>query len=87
MRAKHRPGIKAWLVTWEWSGKHAKRDCKVAAVFNPRFSAERVREYVEFLYLTECYTLSERVDCAGDKTSNPYPAVFGAMGRRNHLRT
>ena len=79
MSNKQRRGIKAWLVTWEWSGNHAKRDCNVAAVFNPRFKVERIREYVEFLYATEFYTLSERVACARNKTNNPYPAVPGSL--------
>jgi len=56
MRNKQSRGIKAWLVTWEWSGEHAKRDDKVAAIFNPRLGIERIREYVEFIYATENYT-------------------------------
>ncbi len=43
-------GVRAWLVTWEWSGEHAKRDEEVAAVFDPPMSAERIRGYVELLY-------------------------------------
>jgi predicted GNAT family N-acyltransferase len=71
--------IKAWLVTWEWIGDHAKRDDKVAAIFNPRFSAERVRELVEFLYLTQNSTLSERMNWARDKNLNPYLAQFHTL--------
>lgn len=79
MRKKRRPGIKAWLVTWEWCSEHAKRDDKVAAIFNPRLGAERIREYVQFMYASESYTLSERMDWALDKTKNPYPAQFGTL--------
>jgi hypothetical protein len=28
--------MKAWLVTWEWAGDHARREDKVAAIFNSR---------------------------------------------------
>ena len=70
--------MKAWLVTWEWCGDHAKRDDKVAAIFNPRFSAERVRELVEFIHLSAMYTLGEQAACAQNKKRNPYPADFGA---------
>jgi hypothetical protein len=69
--------MKAWLVTWEWCGEHAKRDDKIAAIFNPRLRGVRVRELVEFLYANE-YTLSERMDFARGKP-NPYPAKFGTL--------
>jgi hypothetical protein len=42
---------RAWLVTWEWAGDHAKRTDKVVAIFGPRLGGERVRELVEFLYV------------------------------------
>lgn len=70
--------MKAWLVTWEWSGDHAKRGDKVAAIFSSRLSPERVREYVEFIYLSE-YTLSERMAYPKHKDQNPYPAKFGSL--------
>jgi hypothetical protein len=70
-------GAKAWLVTWEWCGEHAKRDEKVAAVFDSRVSPGRIREYVELLYAHETYTLSERIAwCLGNQNRNPYPAEF-----------
>lgn len=67
--------MKAWLVTWEWSGEHAKRNEKVAALFDSRVSPERVRESVELLYAQAAYTLSERIACfVGNRRRNPYPA-------------
>ena len=72
--------IKAWLVAWEWCGDHAKRDEKVAAIFNARFSSEYVRELVEFIYLSAMYSLTERAEYARDKKLNPYPAKFGTLG-------
>jgi hypothetical protein len=70
--------MKAWLVTWEWVGDHAKREKKVAAVLNPRLGGARVRELVEFLYATENYTTGELMALAkGGK--NPYPAIFGTL--------
>jgi hypothetical protein len=70
--------MKAWLVTWEWCGDHAKREDKVAAIFNPRLSGDRVRELVEFIYLSAMYSLRERADYARDKKRhNLYPAEFG----------
>jgi len=69
--------MKAWLVTWEWCGEHAKRDDKIAGIFNPRFGGVRVRELVEIRYANE-YTLSERMDLARGRP-NPYPAKFGTL--------
>jgi hypothetical protein len=71
--------MKAWLVTWEWSGHDARRDDTVAAIFNARFGVERIREYVEFLYANETYTLRERMAWARDKKNNPYPAQFATL--------
>ena len=57
---------KAWLVTWEWAGDHAKRADKVAAILNPRLGGDRVRELVEFLYMLDNSSLSEKL--AGRRT-------------------
>jgi hypothetical protein len=72
-------GMKGWLVTWEWSGQHAKRDDTVAAIFDSRLGVERIREYVEFLYATENYTLREQMTWARDRKNNRYPAQFGTL--------
>jgi len=68
--------MKAWLITWEWSGNHAKRDDKIVAVLNSRLSMSRVAELVEFLYLAEYYTLSEKMAVAHRRRENPYPAQY-----------
>jgi hypothetical protein len=75
--ARGRRKMKAWLVTWEWASDQARRDEKVAAVFSPQLGPNRVREFVELLYMTEYYTVSERMTCALPKGHNPYPARFG----------
>jgi len=72
--------MKAWLVTWEWIGDHAKRGDKIAAILNSRLSASRVSELVEFLYLTEHYTLSEKMAIAQRRSDNPYPARVKTVG-------
>lgn len=76
MRRRRPRKIRAWLVTWEWIGNHAKRHDKVAVILNPRLSAERVRDFVEFFYLNTCYSLSERITYIANKKKNPYPARF-----------
>ena len=69
-------GITAWLVTWDCSGDHARPKRKIAAILNPRWSPERVRGYVEFIYVNSAYCLSERIGYANNRKFNPYPAKF-----------
>jgi len=80
MRKRRPRKIKAWLVTWEWIGDHAKRDDKVAAILNPRLSGKRVREFVELFYLNTFYSLGERIAYTVNKKENPYPARFMDIG-------
>jgi hypothetical protein len=70
---------KAWLVTWEWSGDHAKVAEKVVAIFNPRIGGERIRELVELLYIQSGASLAEKLSWAVDRADNPYPAKFGSL--------
>jgi hypothetical protein len=76
--AKKLTSMKAWLVTWEWCGTHAKRADKIAAVFSPRLGAERIRALVEFLYMQDQYTVGERMAFVLRNRPNPYPAEFGS---------
>lgn len=75
-------GITAWLVTWEripnGTVSPATPD-QVAAILNRRLGGERVRQLVELLYLNSKYVLYERLKCAKDAASNPYPAHFGMI--------
>lgn len=66
--------IKAWLVTWEGAGNHAKLTDNVAAILNPRLSPERVRDFFELFYMNIQYSLTERLTYTASKRKNPYPA-------------
>lgn len=68
-----------WLVTWEWTGEHARVDEKVAAILDSRIGSERVRQTVELLYVNARYSLGERLAYAAKKF-NPYPAEYGTLG-------
>lgn len=70
-----RKGLSAWLVTWEWCGKHAKREDKVAEIMDPRISPERMRQIVELLYHRNAL-LSEKAAWRLRNQSQPYPAMF-----------
>jgi hypothetical protein len=68
-------GFKAWLVTWEWLGNHAKPKEKVVEILDPRLHPERVREIVELLYHREAL-LSEKIAWRLRRRKQPYPAEF-----------
>jgi hypothetical protein len=70
-----RSKFKAWLVTWEWIGEHAKRPDRVAEILNPRLRPERVRRIVELLYHHDAL-LSEKVAWRLRRQRQVYPAEF-----------
>ena len=75
---RQQKGLKAWLVTWEWCGDHAKPAERVAEILSPRLHPERVREIVELRYNRES-SLSEKVAWRLRKKKQPYPAEFASV--------
>jgi hypothetical protein len=77
-------GIKAWVITWDVAGEHARdflrrvtgSDQEVVAVLPPRLGPETVRRFVEQRYADMMFSASERLEYAKG-SSNPYPAQFG----------
>jgi hypothetical protein len=71
----------AWLVTWEWSGDHARveEEKRIVAVLNYRWTGERVRFLVEHLYLSFGQSVWEMVAVARNKRGNTYPAEFDTI--------
>ncbi len=67
--------FKAWLITWEWIGQHAKRPDKVAEILDPRLPPERVRQILELLYHRDAL-LGEKISWRLRKQRQPYPAEF-----------
>lgn len=43
--------MNAWLILWEWAGKHAEVIDPLVGVLSARKPAERVAEIVEWIYL------------------------------------
>jgi hypothetical protein len=68
-------GVRAWLITWEWVGDHAKPPNKVVEILDPRLSEERVRQIVELLYHRDAL-LSEKIAWRLRHRQQPYPAKF-----------
>jgi hypothetical protein len=66
--------MKAWLITWDWIGDSAALADVLAGILNPRKSASRVAEIVEFLYY-RCYAnADELATFAKDRRRLPYKA-------------
>lgn len=79
--SKHRrQGLKAWLITWEWMGEHARPAKPVVAILDPRLSGARVAELVEFLYRCTSYTLLDQVNFFGRDRAAGYVAKYGEIG-------
>ncbi len=67
----------AWLVTWEWCGKHANpHEEKVVILLNYKWGGKMVCKIVEQFYVYKYYTLSEKINCAKHPNKNPYSAKF-----------
>jgi hypothetical protein len=71
--------MKAWLVTWEWSGDHAKANDPFLAIIDPRKSSKNILQLVEFLYAMNTFSISEQIQYANARRFNPYPAEFSRI--------
>ena len=69
----------AWLVTWDWSGDHAKVEDPVAAILNYRVTPEKVSRFMEQLYCSYSYSHAEKLSVAKSRKANPYPAQYGQL--------
>lgn len=71
-----------WLITWEWSGEHARVEDKtrVVALLNYRWTGAKIREFVEQLYAALTYHAWDKAAVANNRRSNPYPAKYGRLG-------
>jgi hypothetical protein len=77
MEKKTTRGKKAWLVTRHWIADHPKWE--VAAIFNPRISGRRVREFLDLIELTSgSLTLDEQLSISWPgRRRMPYRATLG----------
>jgi hypothetical protein len=66
--------MKAWLITWEWSGEAAAVADKVIGILNSRWPTERVSRIIEFLYNHCTSTVNEMAIYARSPNKNPYRA-------------
>lgn len=74
--------MKAWLITWDWTGDAAAVADIVVGVLNPRWADRRVADIVEFLYSNTNSNISELSHYAKRPSNNPYRAEI--RGGRIH---
>jgi len=75
--AKSVVGYRAWLVRWEWSGSHARKDNPIIAVLSPQLSEKEVAKFVERFYAARMYTPAEMLTFMRDPRLNSYRATHG----------
>jgi hypothetical protein len=73
--------VRAWLVTWEWASDSAAVFDRVAAILNPRLSATKVAEYVEFLYALATSNAEQLAENAKNRKNNPDRAQIEISGQ------
>jgi hypothetical protein len=76
--SKRQKGRKAWLVTWDWAGRHAtvsKREV-IVAILRPQTGPDTVKRIIELLYAAREYEPIDKLDAL---TRNPYPAQFNTI--------
>lgn len=70
--------MKAWLVTWDWCGEHAKPEETLIALFSARKSESTIADFVEQHYLFATATAHEIAYYANRVQKRPYKAMSGA---------
>lgn len=68
---------RAWLITWEWMGDHAKKEKEIISILNAHISPENVKSYIEQLYVDSECSLTDRLQYAKNRKNILYPAHFG----------
>lgn len=67
--------MKAWLVTWEWCGDHARVDAPLISIFGSRRSDRIVANFVEQHYMLATSNAQEVTRYANRGTLRPYKAT------------
>ena len=66
--------MNAWLITWQWSGEHARVRDPLVAILSSRKSRSSIAELVEFLYLRASGEAADLAYYANRRKLLRYPA-------------
>jgi len=69
----------AWLITWEWTGDHAKVEDKVIAILDSRFSYKNIQLFAEWTYTGSKFAFYEQIAIAKNRKYNPYKVEYGRI--------
>ena len=70
--------MKAWIIKWNWIGDHAAVEKPLVNILSARTQEEDIRKYVERVYASHYYNVSEQLAFAryNKPDKPPYPAYF-----------
>ena len=60
VKGTHAKTKRAWLLTWEWAGKHAKMKDKFVAIISSRYTNGSVKKTLEQYYVSDYLALYEQ---------------------------
>jgi hypothetical protein len=70
---------RAWLITWQWSGDHAKVDDAFVALLDYRYAPMTIKRFIEWVYMGSNLSFFEQIAYAKRRSNNPYPAQYGTI--------
>jgi hypothetical protein len=76
----------AWLITWDWTGEHARVENRFVAVLDYRYSSNTIARLVEQLYVTCRFALSEQLAYARRRKYSPYRVQYGVVNVAEEAR-
>ena len=70
---------RAWLLTWEWAGRHAAVKDKFVAIISSRSQEGTVKQILEQYYVSNYLSLHEQFSYAKSKKHSPYKVQNATM--------
>lgn len=74
IRGTHATIERAWLLTWEWAGKHAEVEDKFVGIISSRQTDKTVKQALEQYYVSGFLSLHEQFSYAKSKKNIPHKA-------------
>ncbi|MDD5270056.1 MAG: hypothetical protein PHE80_02585 [Candidatus Omnitrophica bacterium] len=69
----------AWLIQWDGTNEEYLRKEHIIAVFDPRVSAKKIKEFIENYYIANMCTNYEKLYYSSRKHKFPYQIEYGLI--------
>lgn len=69
--------IRAWVIRWEWAGRHAEVEQPVAALLRPQIGDKNLFRIIEALYAAREYAPEDMLNAIRRDGHSPYRAEWG----------